>query len=177
MSSVDRQRIERDGLVIRTFEPDDADVVWDLHIEGILDSSGADYERDPKWDEDVRDIPKRYLQPGFHFWVVEEDGRVIAMNAVRRHDDTTAEIKRMRVTEQRRRQGIARSLLEIAEDFCRDAGYTRIVLDTTDRQEAAKVMYANHGYAETSSRWIEPIQTTIRYYEKHLSERSAAQGS
>jgi len=168
MPAADRQRIERDGLLIRTFEPDDAGAAWDLHIEGILDVAGVHYERDNVWDKDVRDIPGHYLQPGHHFWVVEDGGRIIAMNAIRRHDDTTAEIKRMRVTKDRRRRGIARLLLEIAEDFCRAAGYTRIVLDTTDRQEAAKVMYANHGYTETSSRWIEPFSTTLRFYEKHL---------
>ena len=174
MSAADRQRIERDGLLVRTFEPDDADAAWDLHIEGILDLVGADYKREEIWDKDVRDIPAHYLQLGCHFWVVEDAapvraaGTIIAMNAIRRHDDTTAEIKRMRVTKARRRQGIARLLLEVAEDFCRAAGYTRIILDTTDRQEAAKVMYANHGYTETSSRWVEPINTTIRYYEKHL---------
>ena len=95
-------------------------------------------------------------------------GPVIAMNAIRRIDATTAEIKRMRVTKDRRRQGIARLLLEIAEDYCRAAGYTRIILDTTDLQEAAKVMYTNHGYTETSSSWLEPLSTTLRYYEKHL---------
>ena len=168
MSGVERQRIERDGLLIRTFEPDDADAVWDLHLEGLLDMGASDYERDSRWDEDVRDIPKHYLQPGSHLWVVDDTDRLIAMNAIRRVDASTGEIKRMRVTTDRRRQGIARVLLEIAEDFCRNAGYTRIVLDTTDRQEAAKLMYARHGYTETTNRWLEPIQTTIRYYEKHL---------
>ena len=49
MPAVDRQRIERDGLVIRTFEPDDAEAAWDLHVEGILDVGGAHYERDEIW--------------------------------------------------------------------------------------------------------------------------------
>ncbi len=174
MPAADRQRIERDGLLIRTFESGDAEAAWDLHIEGILDVAVAHHTRDEVWDKDVRDIPGHYLQPGSHFWVVEDaapvraEARVIAMNAIRRHDDTTGEIKRMRVTKDRRRQGIARLLHDIAEDFCRHAGYTRIILDTTDRQEAAKVMYTNHGYTETSSRWIEPLETTLRYYEKHL---------
>jgi GNAT superfamily N-acetyltransferase len=168
MSCVDRQRIECGGLVIRTFEPEDAAAVWDLHLEGLESIRSFFPTTDPKWDQDVRDIPKHYLQPGSHFWVVEDTDRLIAMNAIRRVDDATAEIKRMRVTTDHRCQGIARLLLEIAEDFCRDTGYTRIVVDTTDRQEAAKIMYANYGYTETSNRWLEPIQTTIRYYEKHL---------
>ncbi len=175
MPAAGRQRIERDGLLIRTFEPGDAEAAWDLHIEGILDVAAAHQMRDEVWDKDVRDIPGHYLQPGAHFWVVEDslpaagrERRIIAMNAIRRHDDTTAEIKRMRVTKDRRRQGIARLLLEIAEDWCRAAGYIRIVLDTTDRQEAAKVMYTNHGYTETSNRWLESFSTTLRFYEKHL---------
>lgn len=174
MPAADRQRIERDGLLIRTFEPRDAEAAWDLHIEGILDVAVAHHTSNEDWDKDVRDIPGHYLQSGAHFWVVEDaapvraEARIIAMNAIRRHDDTTAEIKRMRVTNDRRRQGIARLLLEIAEDFCRTAGYARIILDTTDRQEPAKVMYTSHGYTETSSRWIEPLETTLRYYEKHL---------
>lgn len=166
----ERERVERDGLVVRTYRPDDSNAVWDLHMEGMLDTGAADYERDPAWDDDVRHIQEQYLQPGSHFWVAEDTGHpgLIACSAVRRIDDTTGEIKRMRVTKSRRRQGIALLLLEIAEAFCARQGYERIVLDTTDRQAAAQQLYLGNGYIETGSKFLGSMNTTLRYYAREL---------
>ncbi len=164
----ERERVERDGLVVRTYLPNDSSAVWELHMEGLLATGADGYKRDSKWDEDVRHIQEQYLQPGSHFWVVEDAGQVglIACSAVRRIDDTTGEIKRMRVTKSRRRQGIALLLLEIAEAFCARQGYKRIVLDTTDRQVAAQQLYLRNGYIETGSKFLESISTTLCYYAK-----------
>lgn len=165
-------------LIIRTYEPRDRDAVWDLHVEGLVDMNTWDGSRDSEWDADVRHVEPHYLVPGSHFWVVESPSPrpatrdpappLIATSAVRRHDDTAAEIKRMRVTKAYRRRGIARLLVEIAEDFCRRSGYSSIVLDTTDRQQPAQRLYESLGYTRTGSRWLEPLQTHLRFYAKEL---------
>jgi GNAT superfamily N-acetyltransferase len=166
------ERIVKNGMVVRTYLATDANAVWDLHMEGLLDSGANDYERDPKWDDDVRQIQDHYLRAGSHFWVVEAAGSdgLIACAAVRQIDETTGEIKRMRVTKSRRRQGIALLLIEIAEAFCARQGYERVVLDTTDRQAAAQQLYLNNGYVETGSKSLTSISTTLRYYGKRIPQ-------
>lgn len=164
----DRERIERDGYLIRTFEPADAAIAWDLHVEGLIDNS-TDVHQDPAWDADVRAIPEHYLTPGSHFWVVEDAGSVVATSAVRRIDDTTAEIKRMRVTKTHRRRGIARLLVEVAEDFCRRNGYQRIILDTTDRQQPAQRLYESLNYTRTHEQPLPAIGLTLIHYQKPLT--------
>jgi GNAT superfamily N-acetyltransferase len=163
-----RERIERDGYLIRTFEPDDAAAAWDLHVEGLIDNS-TDVHQDPAWDADVRAIPEHYLISGSHFWVVADADRLVATSAVRRIDETTAEIKRMRVTRTHRRRGIARLLVEIAEDFCRRNGYQRIILDTTDRQQAAQRLYESLNYTRTHEEPLLALGLTLIHYQKPLT--------
>ena len=186
----DRERIERDGYRIRTFEPADAAIAWDLHVEGLIDQT-TDVHSDPAWDDDVRAIPEHYLKPGHHFWVVEPldpppstpdpsaipltpspsdpaARPIIATNAIRRIDDTTAEIKRMRVTKSHRRRGIARILVEIAEDFCRRNGYQRIILDTTNHQQPAQHLYESLGYTRTHEQPLPALNLTLIHYQKPL---------
>ena|SRR5215467_561966 len=57
-----------------------------------------------------------------------------------------AEIKRMYVREAYRGLGIAQKLLEEAERFAKEAGYLRILLDSTDTMQAARRLYERNGY-------------------------------
>lgn len=167
-----QERIERDGLIIRTVEPADFDAIWELHVEGLRDSGTwvGEAHRDPAWDADVRDPIAAYLERGGHFWVaaVADATGLIATAAVRRVDDLTADLKRMRVTAAHRRRGIGRILAGVAEDWCRRSGISRMVLDTTDRQQPAQRLYECLGYVRVRSRWLEPLDTYLRYYEKYL---------
>jgi GNAT superfamily N-acetyltransferase len=86
-----------------------------------------------------------FAKDGQAFWVVGEE-RVVAMAGVERHADDAAELRRMAVEKSQRRQGIARALLAHAEDFCREAGYRRIVLSTSELQAAAMRLYESGGY-------------------------------
>lgn len=136
---------------LRSYEPRDAAEVWDLHMQGIQDTFARHGEAD--WDADVRDVPGVYLKPGSNFWVLEAaDGRLAAMIAVKRIDAGTAEIKRVRVRRDLRRMGLAQRLVDVAEAFCRDQSYARIVLDTTTLQEPAQRLWEKNGYLKTGER-------------------------
>jgi len=60
----------------------------------------------------------------------------------------------MRVTGTRRRKGVATDLLETAEEFCREMGYKRMILDTTEDQTAAHALYEKNGFVRTGERMI-----------------------
>ena len=58
----------------------------------------------------------------------------------------------MRVTSAWRRKGVARALLDTAENFCAEQGYTRIILDTTEQQTAAHCLYKSAGFIRSGER-------------------------
>ena len=80
------------------------------------------------------------------FVVVRVDGDPVACGGVRRHDDDTAEIKRMYVRAAHRGTGIGRRLLTTLEQRARDLGYGQAVLETGTAQPEAMALYASAGY-------------------------------
>lgn len=161
------QRLRDLGVRVRTYEQRDREQVWALHQEGLRDTGALLPQNQPEWDEDVRQVEKVYLTEGSHFWVVEREGRLIGMTAVHRMGPEMAELKRMRVASDWRRKGIGQLLLEVAEEFCRRQGYTRIVLDTTDRQEAARRLYERNGYVRTGERPLGEMRMV--FYRKEMA--------
>ena len=79
------------------------------------------------------------------FWVADEDG-VIGMVGIERHAADTAELRRMAVNAAQRRRGVGRALLATAEDFCRQHGYHRLILSTSELQVPARRLYESGGY-------------------------------
>lgn len=140
------------GLTIRGYEPSDHDAVWALHREGVMQTTPQYSEALPGYEDDLLDIAGHYLGDGSAFWVVEGSGEIVGMAAIQRIDSETGRLRRMRVTERWRRKGIARALLETAEQFCRDAAYTRMILDTTQQQTAAHALYERAGFVRVGER-------------------------
>jgi GNAT superfamily N-acetyltransferase len=62
------------------------------------------------------------------------------------HAPGTGEIKRMYVVPEHRRTGLARVLLAALEDAMRQAGCTRVWLETGERQPEALALYRSSGY-------------------------------
>jgi ribosomal protein S18 acetylase RimI-like enzyme len=156
----------RKSVVIRTYRADDYDQVWALHQEGVRDTRSMYPDVDPAYEEDLRNIECVYLAPGSHFWVAEAGAQLIGMVAIEQIDAETGRLRRMRVTGDWRRRGIATDLLSTTEEFCRKAGYKRIVLDTTKDQVAAHALYEKHGFVRTGSRLIGVVP--VYDYEKEL---------
>jgi GNAT superfamily N-acetyltransferase len=121
---------------------------------------------DPKYDEDLRNIEREYLCPGSNFWVAEAGDQLIGMVAAQRIDDRTGRLRRMRVTRDWRRQGVAGRLLQTIERFCREQGYARIILDTTEQQTAAHRLYEAWGFTRTGERSMGAFR--VFDYEKRL---------
>jgi GNAT superfamily N-acetyltransferase len=89
---------------------------------------------------------EHFLPPDGAFFVAWLDGVAVGCGALRRHDATTAEIKRMFVSRTARRAGVGRTILDALEDRARARGYAAIVLETGTRQPEAIAMYEQRGY-------------------------------
>ena len=93
------------------------------------------------------------------FLVATVDGEVVGCGAVRRLDDTDAEIKRMYVMPPARGRGAGRALLTALEDAARSLGATRLVLETGERLFEAVALYERAGF------------TTIRPFGEYVGAR------
>ena len=158
---------KRAGVVIRTFEARDRDAVWALHREGLEQTTPEYPEVLAHYEADLHELEAHYLTSGSNFWVAEIAGELVGMAAIEGIDAETGRLRRMRVTTSRRRQGVAQALLETAERFCRDQGYQRLILDTTEQQTAAHGLYEKNGFRRVGERSFGPFR--VFDYVKELA--------
>ena len=85
--------------------------------------------------------------------------------------DGVAEIKRMYVVPDARRQGLGRRLLEELEEKARELGYARIRLDTGARQPHAQAMYERAGYHPIDELQRQPQALAILGRERSCGDR------
>jgi len=137
---------------IRRYRPADRASVIELFRQSMWELAppelGAQFQSyvERAIGEELGRIEEYYFgREGQGFWVAGEE-RVLGMVGVERHDGDAGELRRMAVDESHRRRGIARELLAFAEAFCREAGYRRIVLSTSQLQAAARRLYESSGY-------------------------------
>ena len=126
----------------------------DPRVRPLLDELAVEYDtrygdlfgRSAAADELNRYPAEEFEEPHGALLVVQEDGESIAGGAFRRHDDTTAELKRIWTHSAHRRRGLGRLVLAELEALAAARGYTRLYLTTGPRQHEAKHLYLNTGY-------------------------------
>ena len=92
-------------------------------------------------------------------------GETIGCAGLRRHGDGAVEVKRMFVRVEHRRRGHARRMLAALEDWARDRGSNRVVLETGTAQPEAIALYESAGYL--------PIDGFGHYQDSPLSRSFA----
>ena len=88
--------------------------------------------------------------PGIWFFVMRDDGEAIGMGAVKRIDDTHAEIKSMHVLAERRGQGLSRLMLDHLVAHALAEGFSRLSLETGSQSGfiPAHNLYRSAGFEE-----------------------------
>ncbi len=97
---------------------------------------------------DIENIHDGYLAGSEHngFWVAQRDGSVLGMIGVQQVDDAVAEVRRLRVHPEYRRQGVGTALMKHAVSFCRDHEYLKIILDVRGERAGAIRMFEKFGF-------------------------------
>ena len=116
----------------------------------------------PKFHYDIFDLRDYYISPDkSNFFVAIDADKIVATAAIRPYDkdyeffkgiyskDDTASIWRLMVDKEYRRNGLARILVELMEDFARIEGYDRIYLHSHRYLEAAIPFWKSMGYETT----------------------------
>lgn len=133
---------------------------------------------------DMQDIPGNYLsRPGDCFWVAEAkvDGTAqvvgtVAVVARQNGKEKYGELFRMIISPLCRRMGLGVKMTQTVLDFCKEQGFSKVVLDTTSTQMAAVALYKKLGFSHilthTKSEihfWVIKLaRVTILRMEKHL---------
>lgn len=109
-------------------------------------------------DACFRDVGKAFEPDGRHsfyndiehefdrFWCLLSNGAVAGTVAIRREDETTAELKAMYLSPDLRGKGYGYKMLEVAVGYCKDSGYERIVLDSISSYKSALHLYEKYGF-------------------------------
>ncbi len=80
------------------------------------------------------------------FVAFDEDDNPMGCGGLRQRDDTEAEIKRMFVAPEHRGSGVSTAILQRLEQYGREQGWARLVLETGDQQPDAIRFYTREGY-------------------------------
>jgi GNAT superfamily N-acetyltransferase len=141
-----------DDIEIRAFARDDAVGVRELFVRvnrllapaNMKDVFEAYIVR--SLDEEIDRISDYYRERQGGFWVAVDGGKIVGMFGLESSGEDAMEIRRMYVDPDLRRRGIARRMLQLAEQECRRRGRVRIVLSTSELQREALSLYRSAGY-------------------------------
>ncbi|TXK23270.1 GNAT family N-acetyltransferase [Pontibacter qinzhouensis] len=81
-----------------------------------------------------------------HVVVAYLQDKPVGCGAIKEYDPTTKEIKRMYVVPEHRKRGIATKVLAALEDWAKELGYAKCVLETGKMQPEAIGLYERSGY-------------------------------
>ncbi|GAA1288004.1 GNAT family N-acetyltransferase [Saccharothrix xinjiangensis] len=98
-------------------------------------------------EEMSRHPVEAFAPPHGSLLLLLDRGDPVAGGAIMRHDDTTAEVKRVWTARAHRRRGWARRVMAELEREAAALGYRRVHLTTGPRQPEARELYLSCGYA------------------------------
>lgn len=116
----------------------------------------------PLDDDDLQKIPELYCGRG-KFWIALDENKVVGTVGVRDSGRVTAKLRRMFVQKKYRGTGLGQQLLDIALQFARDTGYTKITLNTHK-----KMKRAHHFYEKNKFIFIGMKGEDMHTYERDL---------
>jgi ribosomal protein S18 acetylase RimI-like enzyme len=136
-------------LTIRPFRPDDRAALLALNAYG-LEAAGIAAADDYYRGEDFDNLENTYTAAaGGCMLVGEQDEKIVAMGGIRRVDESTCELLRMRVYPDYQGRGYGRTILELLEREASRLGYRCVTLVTGENQHPAIDLYVRHGYRTT----------------------------
>jgi len=134
----------------RRFEKRDEEVVYNLHVTA-MEQVGTFIdipELRELWDKDLKNIESVYINNNGEFYVVTLKDKIIGMGGIRKVDETTTEVKRMRVEPSMQGKGIGKLILDKLIEKAKELGYKKLILDTAEKQKAARHLYETRGFRE-----------------------------
>jgi GNAT superfamily N-acetyltransferase len=118
---------------------------------------------DATWTRELAALPDKYGVASGAMVLARDAGVPAGCVAMRRLDDTTAEMKRLYVAPRSRGHGVSRLLVRTLAGLAFSRGYERLVFDVGWRQTHALAAYAQMGFTE-----IEPYHGGSDWFLEHV---------
>ncbi len=96
--------------------------------------------------EEIDRVSGYYSERKGGFWVAVDGRKIVGMFGLEPSHDGAMELRRMYVDPDFRRRGMARKMLDFAEQECRQRNRPRMDLSTSELQREALALYRNAGY-------------------------------
>lgn len=145
----------------------------------FVDADNADFlalvqQLDEYYFEVVGEVHRRYAKYNDpHLLnarvVAYQDGKAAGCGAWKKIDNQTAEIKRIFVAPDCRRQGVASALIRALEQDVAAHGYTRAILETARTTDDSAALYHKLGYREIAYYGSPAGAENCRCFEKMLT--------
>jgi DNA-binding MarR family transcriptional regulator/GNAT superfamily N-acetyltransferase len=143
------ERLLRAGAVqVRLERPDSTAAQWCLEQYFAELAARFDLGFDPTRSNPA--LPEDMTPPAGFFVVAWLDGAPAGCGALKVGEEGTGEVKRMWTAPAARGLGIARRVLRSLEAEARDAGLTRLRLETNRTLTEAQALYRGEGYREVA---------------------------
>ena len=178
---------EDEGVEIRPAREEDGEAIVELFVAVNREMAPREMREDFETyielslKEEIRPFLD-YYDPavGNGLWVAVVDGEMAGMYGLERVGVDEVELRRMYVAPAHRRKGLARKMLRHSEEMAELRGYTRMILSTSEIQEAALELYRAEGFTfvrkeEAQARSNKTIGGGIVrfHFEKNLSAGDA----
>ena len=109
------------------------------------------------------------------FWVVDRQGGIVGCFGIESHSETDTELRRMYLDREFRGHGVAKRMLECAEELARSLGFRKMVASTAEIQRAADRLYRRSGFRQVRVEVAQAMSVkqvggglTRFYFEKEL---------
>lgn len=119
------------------------------------------------FDTELASLPGKYAPPVGTILLAWRDGRVIGCVALRPLEHDICEMKRLYVRPEGRGQQLGRRLAQAVMHAAKEAGYTKMRLDTLPTMQTAQQLYASLGFRPISAYVFNPVEGT-RFLEVDL---------
>ena len=131
-------------ITIRTYQPGDAGYVAYRH--GVL--YGREYGFDHVFEKYVLQSLSKYLEDPTkgEIWMAEVGGVVAGFIGLVEIDKNTAQLRWFLIEPEFRGIGLGRRMVDTLLDYCRQKGYTQIMLWTFKGLDAALHLYQQTGF-------------------------------
>lgn len=114
------------------------------------------------FDAELAGLPGKYAPPAGRLYLAEHDGALAGCIALRPMvEEGFCEMKRLFVREAFRGHGIGRRLAERTVADARGLGYRAMRLDTLQRMESARSLYASLGFAAVPAYYDNPMEEVV----------------
>jgi GNAT superfamily N-acetyltransferase len=114
-----------------------------------------------RFEHELATLPGDYAPPAGRLFLALKHGAAAGCVALRRQDAGCGEMKRLFVDNAFRGRGLGRSLALRAIGAARDAGYSRLLLDTLPKMDGALALYRSLGFVPTGRYYANPLPDAI----------------